>query len=214
MLHRKNLWAFAFAISFSGLPLGCDGGSSGGDGGAGGEVSGPALGADGGAGGGDGGAGGEDTGSAQEHVNLFECGLPYTCQEIYSHIDSEPLSAMLCGAKLIVSGEVGVLGTLDDPGGGCGQTQRIYVLLGDGTALFQERGRTSDDPFVSFCTDDIPWQAPAAQKICPVVMKEGLEEACAVDDMGACRFPYDAYVSWECQEVEDRTCADIESLLQ
>ncbi|WP_437487117.1 hypothetical protein WME75_05840 [Sorangium sp. So ce1014] len=64
------------------------------------------------------------------------------------------------------------------------------------------------------CDDDVAWQAPAVQKICPSVMEEGLEEACAADDMSARRFLHDTYVSYECREVEERTCADIEALLQ
>ncbi|WP_437578566.1 hypothetical protein [Sorangium sp. So ce887] len=41
-----------------------------------------------------------------------------------------------------------------------------------------------------------------------------MEDACAADDMSARRFLHDTYVSYECREVEERTCADIEALLQ
>lgn len=159
----------------------------------------------GGGGDGGGGGGGGDGGNnpvVQTHVNLFDCGLTFTCGQVYAHIGWENGQ---CAAKQMALSETGVIDLLDDPGGACSQTNTIFVLLGDGTLLRQRRERHSSK---DFCSNE-PWEASSAQFACTIHVKDGALQLCQNDDL-TCEYPYNVYED-ECTEVEDWTCDQVKA---
>ncbi|KYF69324.1 hypothetical protein BE11_22440 [Sorangium cellulosum] len=206
VLDKRMLWVLV--LGFSSLASGCsittaagDGGGTGGTGGTGGA-----------------GGGGSDTeGGAvvQQHINLYDCNLPLACQQMFYHSgDVSPAQATNCAAKHIVSGSPAVLSALDSPGGGCRETEMLIVVQGDGKALVQSRHRTSDE---FSCEPGDPWEASSAHQICDIVLADRTEAACQADEWGDCHWTPFGWASTgqlaNCQEVEDRTCAEVSGLL-
>lgn len=141
------------------------------------------------------------------HVNLFTCGVVQACESIVLHIDPEPPAALECAAKLVLSGEAGLIRALETLGGNLDETEQFVLLLGDGKALLQSRSRRC-----SFDDDDcdektVPWEPSSPHSICDVVVPEDLAAACGcgMDDCPGC-----SWMPWgqleNCVGVEDWTC--------
>ncbi|WP_437682282.1 hypothetical protein [Sorangium sp. So ce131] len=218
MLEHKTLPLLLLALGI--VSVGCHIESSGGadpvgeegGGGAAGDGEGGAdpTGAEGG-----GGAAGDGQGSVPQHVDLFACNVPLTCEKIYSHIDTEPQSALNCAAELVLAGQPGAVQDLDYTGPLVSETERLTVFLGDGTALVQSRHRECLDPDacpypVRGEPYHIPWTLFAHQ-ICDVVINDYTIDGCARGDMGYCIWLPGSLTN--CTDVEDRQCAEVTGLL-
>ncbi|MGK3991580.1 hypothetical protein WME99_51515 [Sorangium sp. So ce136] len=202
MIDKRTLWVLV--LGFGSLVNGCSNTTAGSDGGTGG------AGGTGGTGG-----GGSDTGGGdvvQQHINLYDCSLPLACEQMVYHSD-DVRGGTSCAATQIVSGSAAVLSALDAPGGACNETEMLIVVQGDGKALVQSRHRTSSS---DFCQPGDPWEASSAHQICDIVLADGTEAACQVESGGCDWTPFGWASKGElanCQDVEDRTCADVSGLL-
>ena len=158
---------------------------------------------------------GTETGTETEtegeaHENLFECSLTAACEQIYFHLDPEPADALACAADLIANGTPGVLSAIESLGGDIDETEKLVVLLGDGTALHQSRHRGcgGSEP----CSDP-PWEPVSRHSICDIADRRDVVEACSCsgEDCGRCEWhPFEGALI-NCREVEDWTCEDVEA---
>jgi len=84
--------------------------------------------------------------------------------------------------------------------------ERLIVLLGDGTALEESRGRACLDCDLNA----LPWELEE-QSVCKIEVREDLEADCSCEGEGCgpCMWaPFDgALYDWE--PVEERSCEDI-----
>lgn len=136
-------------------------------------------------------------------LEIGACALTPDCPALCIHLNwgdcsDEPALAHSCGAKLLLSGEAGVLEAIEAIGPETSQVQELIVLGGDGTALTQRRTRASSEG---------PWSDPEPVKRCDVVAPD-VADACAKDEPGCVWDP--SSILAKCQEVALSTCAEVE----
>lgn len=143
------------------------------------------------------------SGGEPSPLEIGACAVTPDCPALCIHLNwgdcsDEPALAHSCGAKLLLSGEAGVLEAIEAIGPETSQVQELIVLGGDGTALTQRRTRASSEA---------PWSDPEPVKRCDVVAPD-VADACAKDEPGCIWDPSAALA--KCQDVALSTCAEVE----
>jgi len=160
------------------------------------------------------------TGSGEtpaEHVDLFACTAPPTCGPIYNHLGAEPASERECAARLIADGTPGSIYAEYTVSGAVGRAAFI-VVLGDGTALVQEREEECT-PGDCGTTSPVVWKASGPQRVCDVLGDDELEAACADGSTEGCFWDPWNYSGQDfenlgnCKEVEERGCEEVAGLV-
>jgi hypothetical protein len=170
--------------------------------------------------------GGGGTGGAPSTTeDLFKCNLPVTCPEM-TIWDLTVVGGFACAGELVTSGKPGVLlGTLK-PDGGTYEKQSLVIVRGDGTAVLQTRERPDYNG---------PWESPAVQQQCNVVITSELAAACAAGGSGGgggsggnggfgggsgsgsdtcgscCWWPGDGLAN--CTPIDELSCSDAQAIL-
>lgn len=163
--------------------------------------------------------GGETDTDAGGPLDLFACDLPLSCDPITEHtMDVDPPGAAECATRLALGDQPGAIDhTLQLGGLAFSDRQRVYVFLGDGTAVMQSRSRECDNFGAPGCdTDDPPpWEPSSEFLLCNVAVDPDIAAACECDEtMETCDVACFATM-WteECAPVVDHTCESLTTLL-
>jgi hypothetical protein len=160
--------------------------------------------------GGDGGDGGSGGVPHLGSEGLFACNLAPDCGELTIHLGNESPEVRACNAKLVLSGQPGVIVEIEAPGPNLDETATLIVLLGDGTGLVQTRERHCNFQTMD-CSGAVPWEPATEQLICNVVVPPELAAACE-SDAPACSWTHAGALD-DCISLDDKTCSEVDAIL-
>lgn len=136
------------------------------------------------------------------------------CDTVFWHLSPEPFSAMQCNASLIASGQRGVLSGLRSFGPYLDESEWRIFLLGDDTALVQQRDRLCTPTGGDSCDGAEAGWILSSPRICRIGSQAALEdcfESCE-DDCQCVWTPFDDDFV-DCRDAEAWDCPAIDSVL-
>jgi hypothetical protein len=158
------------------------------------------CGTSGGGAGGGGGGGGEGPGA--QPTDLYACDIPLACGQVTTQLgQTGPADALHCMARLVASGEPGLLRSSINVGPNNDSTDSWIYVIGDGTAIVQVRERT-------FCSADTCETETLEEHVrCDLVGHATLVANCDPLDEAD---PDCTWLGYEnCQVIDEQSCESV-----